>query len=118
MYENRFTPRAQSALRLAQEAAEELGHSYVGSEHLLLGLLRGKGSGASRLLARAAQSETPPRPHTRTSAAAHVPYLFHGMGRFPGPSSSDSRRWRVSDTFTRSIYSLYCLMSAFPFFIR
>ena len=25
MYENRFTPRAQSALRLAQEAAEELG---------------------------------------------------------------------------------------------
>ena len=37
MYDNQFTPRAQNALRLAQEAAEELGHSYVGSEHLLLG---------------------------------------------------------------------------------
>ena len=40
MYDNRFTPRAQNALQLAQAAAEELGHSYVGSEHLLLGLLR------------------------------------------------------------------------------
>ena len=46
MYENRFTPRAQSALRLAQEAAEELGHSYVGSEHLLLGLMREEGGAA------------------------------------------------------------------------
>ena len=36
MYDNQFTPRAQNALRLAQAAAEELGHSYVGSEHLLL----------------------------------------------------------------------------------
>ncbi len=51
MYENRFTPRAQSALRLAQEAAEELGHSYVGSEHLLLGLIREEGGAAHRCLA-------------------------------------------------------------------
>ncbi len=47
MYDNQFTPRAQNALRLAQEAAEELGHSYVGSEHLLLGLLREE-AGAAR----------------------------------------------------------------------
>lgn len=51
MYENRFTPRAQNALRLAQAAAEELGHSYVGSEHLLLGLLREEGGAAHRCLA-------------------------------------------------------------------
>ena len=38
MHENKFTPRAEEALRLAQEAAEELGHGYVGSEHLLLAL--------------------------------------------------------------------------------
>ena len=50
MYENRFTPRAQNALRLAQAAAEELGHSYVGSEHLLLGLLREEGGAAHRCL--------------------------------------------------------------------
>ena len=51
MYENRFTPRAQNALRLAQASAEELGHSYVGSEHLLLGLLREEAGAAHRCLA-------------------------------------------------------------------
>ena len=40
MNENRFTPGAEEALRLSQEAAGELGHGYVGTEHLLLGLMR------------------------------------------------------------------------------
>ena len=40
MNENRFTPAAEEALRLSQEAAGELGHGYVGTEHLLLGLIR------------------------------------------------------------------------------
>ena len=40
MNENKFTPRAETALRLSQEAAGDLGHGYVGTEHLLLGLLR------------------------------------------------------------------------------
>ena len=51
MYDNQFTPRAQNALRLAHTAAEELGHSYVGSEHLLLGLLREEEGSARRCLA-------------------------------------------------------------------
>ena len=38
MPECRFTSTALGALRLAQENAARLGHSYVGSEHLLLGL--------------------------------------------------------------------------------
>ena len=37
---NRFTKRAQTALQEASVAAGELGHGYVGSEHILLGLLR------------------------------------------------------------------------------
>ena len=49
-YEDRFTEKAKMALNAAQEAAAELGHSYVGSEHLLLGLAR-EGSGvAARVL--------------------------------------------------------------------
>ena len=40
MNEKKFTPRAEETLRLAQEAAGELGHGYVGTEHLLLGLMR------------------------------------------------------------------------------
>ena len=50
MSENKFTPRAEEALRLSQEAAEELGHGYVGSEHLLLGLLREEDGVAHRVL--------------------------------------------------------------------
>ena len=50
MNENKFTPRAEEALRLSQEAAEELGHGYVGSEHLLLGLLREEEGLAHRVL--------------------------------------------------------------------
>ena len=50
MNENKFTPRAEEALRLSQESAEELGHGYVGSEHLLLGLLREEEGLAHRVL--------------------------------------------------------------------
>ena len=50
MNERKFTPRAEEALRLAQEAAEELGHGYVGTEHLLLGLMREEEGIAHRAL--------------------------------------------------------------------
>ncbi len=47
---DRFTDQARAAIGLAVEAAENLGHNYVGTEHLLIGLLR-EGSGvASRVL--------------------------------------------------------------------
>ena len=46
-----FTTGAETALRLAQESAAELGHSYVGTEHLLLGVAReGRGPGAKVLV--------------------------------------------------------------------
>lgn len=50
-YQNRFTERAQQALTKAQEAAASFGHSYIGSEHLLLGLLREQGGPAAKALA-------------------------------------------------------------------
>ena len=36
MAEQRFTSTALGAIRLAQSNASQLGHSYIGSEHLLL----------------------------------------------------------------------------------
>src|SRR4030066_2431689 len=35
-----FTPRAKKVLELAVEEARLLGHNYIGSEHILLGLIR------------------------------------------------------------------------------
>ncbi len=49
-FEDRFTIRAKDALNLAHEAAAELGHGYVGSEHILLGLAREKGGVAAKVL--------------------------------------------------------------------
>ncbi|KMV13635.1 hypothetical protein ACT17_34345 [Mycolicibacterium conceptionense] len=47
-----FTPRAKQVLELAGREALQLGHTYVGTEHVLLGLLReGKGIGAQILVA-------------------------------------------------------------------
>jgi len=50
IFENRFTERAERALRLAHESAMDLGHNYVGTEHILLGLLKEEGGIAARVL--------------------------------------------------------------------
>ena len=43
----RFTQRASTAIRKAHDAAAGMGHSYVGTEHILLGIIReGEGLGA------------------------------------------------------------------------
>ena len=36
---NRFTERAQRVILIAQEEAKRLNHDYVGTEHILLGLI-------------------------------------------------------------------------------
>ena len=55
-----YTSRAKKVLELAMSEARELNHSYVGTEHLLLGLLREeKGRG---------RSEAGPSPAQRTSS--------------------------------------------------
>ena len=46
----RFTPRARKALALAEDAARAVPHDYVGTEHLLLGLLDEGGNLAVRVL--------------------------------------------------------------------
>ena len=46
----RFTDDAQKVLTLAQEAALELGHDYVGTEHVLIGLTKVKNGVAAKAL--------------------------------------------------------------------
>lgn len=47
---DRFTEQAREAISLAVEAAEKLGHSYVGTEHLLIGLLQEGNGVAAKVL--------------------------------------------------------------------
>src|SRR5262249_40051719 len=46
----RLTRYARSAVEQAHEESEELGHGYIGTEHLLLGLLKTEDGGAARAL--------------------------------------------------------------------
>ena len=46
-----MTPRTKHVLNLAQEAANSRGHNYIGTEHILLGLLSDGGGVAMQLLA-------------------------------------------------------------------
>ena len=86
MSENKFTPRAEEVLRLSQEAAEDLGHGYVGSEHLLLGLIREEEGIAHRVLSEFGVTD---------EMVCSV--LQRGQGRFrrraqPGPNAPRQER--------------------------
>lgn len=54
---NRFTSAASDALGSAMAAARSLGHTYIGTEHLLLGLLSVEGAAKQILTARGASEE-------------------------------------------------------------
>ncbi len=54
-----FTPRAKKVLELSFREALQLGHSYIGTEHMLLGLVReGEGVGAQVLQSLGADLDT------------------------------------------------------------
>ncbi len=57
----RFTDRARRVLVLAQEEARLLGHSYIGPEHVLLGLIGEERGGAAQALASAGITLVPAR---------------------------------------------------------
>ena len=47
---NKFTKRAEDALKSAKSFAEEMGHTFIGTEHILIGLISETGSVAAKLL--------------------------------------------------------------------
>ncbi len=78
----RFTNQSRRAVVLAQEEARELHHSYIGTEHLLLGMLReGTGSAARALTSmdvsldaarQAVEASVGPGKHQQPSG--HIPF--------------------------------------------
>lgn len=47
---DKFTERARKVLTLAQEEAQRFNHNYIGTEHILLGLVREQEGVAARVL--------------------------------------------------------------------
>ncbi len=80
---SRFTERAQQVLVLAQEEAKRLSHNFIGTEHLLLGLVR-EGSG---IAARALQNMNVDLNRVRSEVERITPrgdkILFQGITYTP-----------------------------------
>ena len=53
-----FTPEAKQTLERSLRESVQLGHDYIGCEHVLLGLLHAEGSARTILLARGARLDT------------------------------------------------------------
>jgi ATP-dependent Clp protease ATP-binding subunit ClpC len=96
-----FTPRAKKVLELSLREALQLGHNYIGTEHILLGLIREGEGVAAQVLVRLGADLNRVR--------QQVIQLLHGytqLGKDPasgGPSESAPSTSPVLDQFGRNL---------------
>jgi ATP-dependent Clp protease ATP-binding subunit ClpC len=80
-----FTPRAKKVLELALREALQLGHDYIGTEHILLGLLREGDGVAVQMLARLGNDSNVVRQRVIELLPSPDPQLRQGRPRRSGP---------------------------------
>jgi len=80
-----FTPAANKVLRLALRQAIDLGHNYVGTEHILLGIVREPDGGAAAIL-RSLGAELPRVFEAVTELVPGARGSSAGVGSTPGPA--------------------------------
>jgi ATP-dependent Clp protease ATP-binding subunit ClpC len=86
-----YTSRAKKVLELAMAEARELNHSYVGTEHLLLGLLREEKGIAAQVLNDAGVTLEQSRAETLRLLGSDVPQAQQ-PGATPAPTQGQSQR--------------------------
>jgi len=85
-----YTSRAKKVLELAMAEARELNHSYVGTEHLLLGLLREEKGIAAQVLTDAGVSLEASRAETLRLLGSELPPAQGTPGTNPPPAAAPS----------------------------
>ena len=83
-----YTSRAKKVLELAMVEARELNHSYVGTEHLLLGLLREEKGIAAQVLTDAGVSLEQSRAETLRLLGSDLPQSTGPSGAAPAPAAA------------------------------
>jgi ATP-dependent Clp protease ATP-binding subunit ClpC len=102
-----FTPRAKKVLELSLREALQLGHNYIGTEHILLGLIREGEGVAAQVLVKLGADLTRVRQqviqlvngHSGKEEAAAGAGAGQGAGRDPGTPSTST----VLDQFGRNL---------------
>jgi len=82
-----YTSRAKKVLELAMSEARELSHSYVGTEHLLLGLLREEKGIAAQVLTDAGVNLEAARAETLRILGTEMPQQQGGASATAGPAT-------------------------------
>src|ERR1700756_3314410 len=96
-----FTPRAKKVLELALREALSLGHNYIGTEHILLGLVReNEGVAARILLDFDADAEKIRNEIIRMLSG---PGRRQGPGGASGPAGEKSKSSKLLDQFGRNL---------------
>ncbi len=93
-----FTPKAKKVIELAMEEARSLGHNYIGTEHLLLGLIREGEGVASQVLVNLGLDLNRVRNEVIT--------LLGSSGPVPTPSGSSKTKTPALDAFGRDLTKL------------
>src|SRR5439155_73205 len=104
-----YTSRAKKVLELAMSEARELNHSYVGTEHLLLGLLREEKGIAAQVLTDAGVNLEQARAETLRLLGSEMPSgpAPSGSGApAPSPKSEKKSKTPAPDHFCRDLTQL------------
>ena len=92
-----FTPRAKKVLELSLRESQQLGHTYIGTEHILLALIREEGVGAQLLAGAGVDLDR---------ARQQVIELLHGhreagVAAVPAAAAADELLGRLTSFVTR-----------------
>jgi ATP-dependent Clp protease ATP-binding subunit ClpC len=102
-----YTSRAKKVLELAMSEARELNHSYVGTEHLLLGLLREEKGIAAQVLTDAGVNLEQARAETLRLLGSDMPSGQKMGGQSPAvPRSEKKSKTPALDHFCRDLTAL------------
>src|SRR5579864_8115100 len=108
-----YTSRAKKVLELAMSEARELNHSYVGTEHLLLGLLREEKGIAAQVLTDAGVNLEAARTETLRILGTEMPQGGGGTAQQPGaapqtaaPKGDKKSKTPALDHFCRDLTQL------------
>ena len=102
-----YTSRAKKVLELAMSEARELNHSYVGTEHLLLGLLREEKGIAAQVLTDVGVNLEQARAETLRLLGSEVPQPAPGQPAAPPQQKSEKKsKTPALDHFCRDLTQL------------
>jgi len=102
-----YTSRAKKVLELAMSEARELNHSYVGTEHLLLGLLREEKGIAAQVLTDVGVNLEQARAETLRLLGSEMPAAQGGAPAAPAPQKAEKKsKTPALDHFCRDLTQL------------